>query len=159
MPSGPSDITLAVGDGARRMTYAQLADMRRISAASAERLVRRKGWVRTTGNDGVVRILVPLLEARKTSQRTKSVRRTFMSGQADSPGDNALVRTADISVVRTLEAAVSALSAQLEHERDRASRAEDRVEALYAALIDERRRVIEILTGSARRPWWRRWFR
>jgi hypothetical protein len=34
--------------------------------------------------------------------------------------------------------------------------AEDRVEALYAALIDE---VIEILTGSARRPWWRRWFR
>jgi hypothetical protein len=34
--------------------------------------------------------------------------------------------------------------------------AEDRVEALYAALIDE---VIEILTGSARRPWRRRWFR
>jgi hypothetical protein len=30
MPSTPSDITLAVGDGARRMTYAELAAVRGI---------------------------------------------------------------------------------------------------------------------------------
>jgi hypothetical protein len=35
MPSTPSDITLAVGDEARRMTYAELADVRGISATSA----------------------------------------------------------------------------------------------------------------------------
>jgi hypothetical protein len=35
MPSTPSDITLAVGDGARRMTYAELAQARAISLASA----------------------------------------------------------------------------------------------------------------------------
>jgi predicted RNase H-like nuclease (RuvC/YqgF family) len=59
-----SDITLAVGDGARRMTYAELGAVRGISALSAERLVRRHKWPRQTGNDGVVRVLVPLTEAR-----------------------------------------------------------------------------------------------
>ena len=55
-----SDITLAVGDGARRMTYAELAQARGISLASARRLVRRHGWGRQAGNDGVVRVTVPL---------------------------------------------------------------------------------------------------
>jgi hypothetical protein len=59
-----SDITLAVGDGARRMTYAELAAVRGTSQPSAERLVRRRGWPRQVGNDGVVRVLVPLTEAR-----------------------------------------------------------------------------------------------
>ena len=54
-----SDITLAVGDGARRMTYAELAAVRGTSQASAQRLVRRKHWPRQVGNDGVVRVLVP----------------------------------------------------------------------------------------------------
>ena len=53
-----SDISLAVGDGARRMTYAELAAVRGTSQASAERLVRRRGWPRQVGNDGVVRVLV-----------------------------------------------------------------------------------------------------
>jgi hypothetical protein len=38
MPSTPNDIPLAVGDGARRMTYAELAQARSISLASARRL-------------------------------------------------------------------------------------------------------------------------
>jgi hypothetical protein len=41
-----SDIALAVGDGARRMTYAELADSRRTSVPSAMRLVRVKNWPR-----------------------------------------------------------------------------------------------------------------
>ena len=53
-----SDITLAVGDGARRMTYAELAQARGIS--SARRLARRHRWARQAGNDGVVRVTVPL---------------------------------------------------------------------------------------------------
>jgi hypothetical protein len=47
----PPDLSLAVGNGARRMTYAELADIRGISRASAERLVRRRKWPRQTGND------------------------------------------------------------------------------------------------------------
>ena len=37
-----SDITLAVGDGARRMTYAELAAVRGTLQPSAERLARRR---------------------------------------------------------------------------------------------------------------------
>jgi hypothetical protein len=71
-----SDITLAVGDGARRMTYAELAAVRGISPLSAQRLVRRKNWPRQVGNDGVVRVLVPLTEARKVD----GTRRVASSG-------------------------------------------------------------------------------
>ena len=55
-----SDISLAVGDGARRMTYAEIAEARGISLPSARRLVLRHRWLRQTGNDGVVRVTVPL---------------------------------------------------------------------------------------------------
>jgi len=39
-----SDITLAVSNGARRMTYAELAAVRGISPASAKRLTQRHRW-------------------------------------------------------------------------------------------------------------------
>jgi hypothetical protein len=55
-----SDITLAVGAGARRMTYAELAAVRGISRASAKRLAQRHRRGRQVGNDGVVRVTVPL---------------------------------------------------------------------------------------------------
>jgi hypothetical protein len=59
MPT-PADLSLAVGDGARRMTYAELAQARQISLASARRLARRHHWPRQVGNDGIVRVIVPL---------------------------------------------------------------------------------------------------
>jgi hypothetical protein len=59
-----SDITLAVGDGARRMTYAELAQARGISLASARRLARRHHWPRQVGNDAVVRVTVLLGQLR-----------------------------------------------------------------------------------------------
>jgi hypothetical protein len=63
-----SDISLAVGDGARRMTYAELATVRGVSLASARRLVLRHRWPRQTGNDGVVRVTVPLTALRKNPE-------------------------------------------------------------------------------------------
>jgi len=44
-----SDIGLAVGDGARRMTYGELAEAREISLPSARRLVLRHRWPRQKG--------------------------------------------------------------------------------------------------------------
>jgi hypothetical protein len=55
-----ADITLAVGDGARRMTYAELATIRGISLPSARRIVLRHHWLRQVGNDRIVRVTVPL---------------------------------------------------------------------------------------------------
>src|SRR4051794_30019293 len=42
-----------------RLTYAQLAEARGISKASAERLVRARKWPRILGNDGVAIVIVP----------------------------------------------------------------------------------------------------
>ena len=63
-----SDISLAVGDGARRMTYAELAAVRGISLPSARRFVLRHRWPRQTGNDGVVRVTVPLTALGKSPE-------------------------------------------------------------------------------------------
>jgi hypothetical protein len=70
-----SDITLAVGDGARRMTYAELAQARGISLASARRLARRHRWARQAGNDGVVRVTVPLPALQRAPEPPGGARR------------------------------------------------------------------------------------
>ena len=41
------------------MTKAELAAVRRISVASADRLIRRQRWRKQRGNDGRARVLVP----------------------------------------------------------------------------------------------------
>ena len=63
-----SDISLAVDDGARRMTYAEPAEARAISLSSARRLVLRHRWPRQRGNDGVVRVIVPLTALAKSAE-------------------------------------------------------------------------------------------
>src|SRR4051794_41964756 len=57
------DVTgVVMGDGQTRwLTYRELAITLRINAASARRLVaRNKQWPRRPGNDGLVRIGVPI---------------------------------------------------------------------------------------------------
>jgi hypothetical protein len=162
----PSDISLAVGDGARRMTYAELAQVRGISPASAKRLTQRHRWGRQVGNDGVVRVTVPLsalVNAKKPTADTDSLSpetgatdpATSIAVAADVTGDaiddvapatNALVR------------AIEALREQLALERARCERFERRIDSLQAELSAANRRVLEVLTGP-RLPWWRRWFR
>jgi hypothetical protein len=61
-------------------------------------------------------------------------------------------------VTVTLTRGIESLREQLVIANARADRAERRIEELQAALSEERRRVIEILTES-RPAWWRRWFR
>src|SRR5215213_5893783 len=55
-----SEVTLAVGDGVCRMTYAELAEARSISITAARRLTLRHHWAKQTGNNGLVRVSVPL---------------------------------------------------------------------------------------------------
>jgi len=153
-----SDISLAVGDGARRMTYAELADIRRISVASAMRLVRRKNWPRQTGNDGVVRILVPLPAAHDRQQRKDLFRgETSTDKQVVRRGHP---RTSDRTsapdnwrTIEALENAIAALREQLAKadqreesahrraERERAEQSERRADELQAALMEESRQV------------------
>ena len=166
-----SDISLAVGDGARRMTYAELAAVRGTSQASAVRLVRRHRWPRPAGNDGVVRVTVPLPFVRKSEKSATSDNagpREDMSGATPgqvplSPGPSVpVVPGTDPGTIRALEGAIEALREQLakadqreesEHrwrelansslvaERERAERSEGRADELQVALTEERPRV------------------
>jgi hypothetical protein len=136
----PSDISLAVGDGARRMTYAELALVRGTSQASAERLVRRRHWPRQVGNDGVVRVLVPLAEAKNAKERAAlevapdtdgpppGHARTF---PLTSPGQSA---PDDPRTIRTLESVIEALREQLTRAEQRADADRGRPSALSVTL-------------------------
>jgi hypothetical protein len=187
MPT-PGDLSLAVGDGSRRMTYPELAQARGISLASARRLARRHHWHRQAGNDGVVRIIVPLGHLRTgpqpdpansaeileiggpgpayaTSEGTRP--RPAPDGPGARPTPDTLTRAVDL-----LREQLALANSRVEAEHARADRAEERaaaalarVDELQTALAkalaevsEERRRVIDILTGD-RRPWWRRWVR
>jgi hypothetical protein len=158
MPSGPSDLSLAVGDGARRMTYAELAAVRGISLPSARRLVLRHHWPRQTGNDDVVRVTVPLAALAKAAGQAE-FRDTVTPAAVSHATDPMTARpdTASDPTTDTLSLALDSLREQLGIANGRADRAERRVDELLAALAEARRQLLEVLT--ARRCWWRRWFR
>jgi hypothetical protein len=46
-------------DTTRHLTYTEIASLFGIGTASARNLVRRKGWPKAKGNDGLARIRVP----------------------------------------------------------------------------------------------------
>jgi hypothetical protein len=177
-----SDISLAVGDGARRMTYAELAAVRGISPASAKRLAQRHHWGRQVGNDGVTRVTVPLVAlVNIVKSRANNVTAgdtaagmspatgttggvTLNNVTADVAGDvvpatAGLVEAVDL-LRNQLEVAnwrADSADARTERERERADQAEQRA----AVTIDHLRGRIDqlMMLLAARRPWWRRWFR
>lgn len=55
----PRDAPIDGAEDSRWMSIAELAKSRRISKASAWKLVTRRGWQRLKGNDGTIRIYVP----------------------------------------------------------------------------------------------------
>jgi hypothetical protein len=149
-----SDISLAVGDGARRMTYTELAAVRGTSQPSAQRLVRRRGWPRQVGNDGVVRVLVPLSEARNVSK--SAVRplapatpepaparsETAPAGPGHiAPASPGQVAPDDRGFVRGLESALEALREQLEVANNSLLSERRRGDELQVLLTQERRQA------------------
>src|SRR4051794_16114533 len=149
------------GDGqSLRLTYAQLAEARGISRASAERLVRARKWPRILGNDGVAIVIVPPGEASPGSGGGSGPgsggskpggRRRHRTPPHDPPHDHALEPSPDIRGV--IEAAVTPLREQLEHERERADRAEQQITALRDELAEARitERVATTETTDLRR--------
>jgi hypothetical protein len=107
--------------------------------------VRRRHWPRQLGNDGVVRVLVPLSEAAPEGNR----------GNRNPPHRPAPASGPDITQVirETIESVVAPLAAQIEHERRRADDAiaAERIAALETAglraqLDQERRRSAEMFS-------------
>src|SRR5215469_4042245 len=72
------------------MTKAQLAAVRRISVASADRLIRRQGWRKHPGNDGRARVLVPRTWAEaRTPNPTDELPPSPKEAPHGRPTDNA----------------------------------------------------------------------
>jgi len=163
-----SDLTLAVGDGTRRMTYAELAATRGISLRSARQLTLRHHWHKQVGNDGLVVVSVPLLalklkktakSAEATSEATSAARASTSEAPSEAPSqpDEAASEAAS-DPTRAFEAALMILREQIEKK-------DARIADLEAALTEERRRAdsdrarAELRIAELMRPWWRRYFR
>jgi hypothetical protein len=117
----PPDISLAIGDGARRMTYAELADVRGISRASAERQAKE----RLPSPDS------PAMSARCAAPDCPPM----------TPDITPDIRPRTIAecprIIETLKGAIDSLRSQLERERGRVDRAERLLE-------EEQKRIGEL---------------
>jgi len=96
------------------LTYKELADRLSIKVESARKTAQRKRWHRTTGNDGTIRIHVPL-DAFPTAV-----------GEGDSPMDRHRDSPANAVYVQLakLEAEITGLKEVLQAERNRTAAAE-----------------------------------
>lgn len=130
----PPDITPGARDDARRLTYAELAAVRGISRASAERLVRRKRWPRQVGNDGVVRVTIPQDETAPDKPGNGADRHP----EHPAPDSSLSASAATPDIMGVIREVMAPLTEQLARERERVDRAERKVEELDLALADAR---------------------
>jgi len=115
------------------LTYKELAERLGVKLESARKTVLRKKWQKMTGNDGTIRILVPI-EA--------------LARHDDSPKDKPSDSPSDGLTVRELQAKVEALGELLAVERQRADAEMHRADA--AQLDRDRWHELAV------KPWWKR---
>jgi hypothetical protein len=146
-------------DQNRWLTYAEVGRLLGISPSAARMHAKRRGWQRRSPNAIGAHAMVLVPDHVAVQPRAVAEQRTFVAHMVNEPNG------VDQANVQAISAAIEALREQLTIANERAERAELRAEAdrarideLQAALAEERRRVIEILTGR-RSGWRRRWFR
>ena len=96
----------------KSMTYKELAEVWGCKLDSARKTVRRKGWQRVDGNDGQVRVIVPV-DALPGPSDSHQGSPTDTTQDSPSPTD-----------VAVLEERIEGLKALVESERRRADAAE-----------------------------------
>jgi hypothetical protein len=154
------------GDGTW-MTKREIAAVRRISIASADRLIRRHGWRKQPGNDGRVRTYVPsdwatAPEAAPTnvpsdisSDIPSDISRQnerFLAGPTDIRSDVQSDIPSDIFIItKAFEAAIASLTERAQTAEQRADRLQEELRRAEITLAVER---------AAARSWlfrlWRR---
>lgn len=149
-----------MGDGGgdtRWMTYAELAEARGIKEPGAVRLVQRRRWERQPGNDGSVRVAVPLVELRLSRPVTPDVAPAITVVTPNSRDMEALARErlrADQAEARAARAEAREVEARAL--TDRQAR-ELTAALLRTAIAETESRVLRESLVEARRPAWRRW--
>src|SRR5215213_7534874 len=117
-----------------RVTYAELAQARGVSIAAARKLTLRHRWSKQIGNDGLTHVLVPVSFMEDTGRD--------MAPAFDDAVIEAIAEATTVSVTRalsdlrtvlpSLQEAITTLRVELDEQRDRADRAEKRVQELEA---------------------------
>lgn len=127
------DTSQGEADAGRWMNYAEIAALRRISKASAERLVRRRRWRKQVDNRGVARAYIPeeWCTAPPPADTRADVRRD---------GRGAAYIPAFEAALTALREQQTALQEQQAHER--AAWEHDRI-----AWIEERTRLQAMIDG------------
>lgn len=111
------------------LTYKELANKLGCKVESARKTAQRRRWKRVTGNDGLVRVHVPVEYLDRPTD-----------SPLDSPDDSPLVSPGDIKV-RELELMIENLRSILAVETRRAETAEQDRDRWHAFAV---------------RPWWKR---
>ena len=108
------------------LTYAELAEKLDITGESARNLVRRRGWPRKPGNDGVQRIGVPTeyLDERAVSSDEAAIVASIIPPTAP-PAEGDI----EGPMVAALEAHIVTLKGVVDHERRRAEAERERADA------------------------------
>ena len=162
------DITPAVGDGARRMTYDELAQARGVPLASARivprAISRNSAETPDLSDPGLAEAVSYGTRPMPAADGLEPGPGTEPTSVADGPGADPLT----VIAIQTLSQAVEMLREDVGHERDRADQAERRIDELLHDLADAR--TAALISGSEAaalraenallkaRPWWRRWF-
>ena len=163
MDERTEDVTDNDTETVRWMTFAELAKVRGITAASATQLAFRRKWRRQGGDDKTARVAVPIGEITPKTDTPRMV--GVMSGgdiaraitalesalaelhdraestekRADRAEARALTAEAEATASRErADKEVSVLRAQIEAERGRAARAEAEVAVLRGQITAER---------------------
>jgi colicin import membrane protein len=132
------------------MTKAQLAAVRRISVASADRLIRRQSWRKHPGNDGRARVLVPRTWAEPSRNgATDAPPRDPTDKMPDHPTDAASDPTDISSAISALKRAIIASEKRADHAENRANLAGIRAEQAESRADGLRERVEGLLTQLA----------
>ena len=120
------------------MTKRELASIRRISVASADRLARRMKWRKQPGNDGRARVLVPTDWATCPKDGATDWALVKSESGPPAPTDKPKDSPTDLSrITSSFDAALTVLREQVEAERERANWAELARDAARTELMAE----------------------
>ena len=151
----PQSYTEADADGARWMTFKELAALRGISKLSAVSLVRRHGWRRQRDNQGHVRALVP---AAWTESQADNQSHMQPEDEADNQADTRTYAATFETALAAIEAAHAGEVAVLRDQLDAAERGRlsaqtmaDQAMAMLADATAQVERVEQAVAGERAR--------
>lgn len=141
------------GVDGRWMTYAELAELRRIDKTSALKLAIRHKWTRQKNNRGQMQVCVPL----EWAQPPERFRDTAVDQDMDRGVDLSTVlaayedaKAAFSEALKVAEKRADAAETRADQAQQRAERAETRAEEAEKALIAERNRADQVETSLDR---------